>query len=234
MIGSRVLRTWGQSESGLAEMLAERIRELDEGGNPTIAFLASGIEGLKVRITARAESQAQLDGMLADEEARLREIIGHLVFGTDDQNMESVVLDTLRAQGRTLALAESVTGGLMAARLTAIPGASDVFLGSVVSYASDVKFDVLGVDNGPVISEAAAIQMAEGTARVLGASVGIGVTGVAGPSEAEGQSVGTVHFATTIDGMTEAGTLAMPGGRDQIRQFSVITILSELRRRLLA
>ncbi len=233
VIGSRTLRTWGQSESGLSEMLAERITQLDDVGNPTIAFLASGIEGLKVRITAKADTDDELQGILAAEEEHLRGIIGHLVFGVDDETMESVVLDLLRTQGKTLALAESVTGGLMAGRLTAVPGASDVFRGSVVAYASEVKFDMLGVDEGPVITEATAIQMAEGAARVLGADVGIGVTGVAGPTEAEGQAVGSVHFAISIDGETVPGFLQLPFGREQIRQFSVISILGELRRRLL-
>ena len=234
VIGSRTLRTWGQSESGLAEMLAGRITDLDAAGNPTIAFLASGIEGLKVRITAKADTQEQLDRILAAEEEQIRGIIGHLVFGIDDETMESVVLDALRASGRTLALAESVTGGLMAARLTAIPGASDVFRGSLVAYASELKFELLSVDEGPVITEAAAVQMAEGAARVLGADVGIGITGVAGPAEAEGQKVGTVHYAISIDGETIPGLMQMPFGRNQIREFSVISILGELRRRLVA
>ena len=113
-----------------------------------------------------------------------------IVFGVDDETMESVVLDLLRARGLSLGLAESVTGGLVAGRLTGVPGASDVFRGSIVSYASEVKFDLLGVPEGPVVSEAAARQMAGGAQRVLGADVGLALTGVAGPAEQDGMPVG--------------------------------------------
>src|SRR5919109_2646088 len=99
VITSRVLRTWGQTESGLAEMLAERIVELDALGNPTLAFLASGIEGIKVRITAKAGDEATVDAMLAAEEALLRPLLGEFLFGCDDQTMESVVIDLLRERG---------------------------------------------------------------------------------------------------------------------------------------
>ena len=232
VIASRTLRTWGQSESGLAETLAERITELDEIGNPTIAFLASGIEGLKVRVTAKADTEEAVATILDEEEALLRGILGDLVFGLDDQTMASVVLDQLREQGRTIAIAESVTGGWLAARLTDVPGSSDVFLGSVVSYASSVKNQLLSVPEGPVINPETAAQMAEGVAALMGADVGIGITGVAGPGEAEGQKAGTVHYATTIDGVTETSTLQFPFARDQVRQFSVITVLGSLRLRL--
>ncbi len=151
VIRSRTLRTWGHSESGLAEMLADRITELDDVGNPTLAFLASGIEGLKVRITAKAADDFAAEAILDDEEARLRDIIGHLVFGLDGQTMESVVVDLLREQGLTLAVAESLTGGLITSRLTEVPGSSDVLRGGVVSYASEVKFDLLDVPEGPVV-----------------------------------------------------------------------------------
>ncbi|MEL7210672.1 MAG: CinA family nicotinamide mononucleotide deamidase-related protein, partial [Actinomycetota bacterium] len=162
VIRSRTLRTWGQSESGLAEMLADRITELDDGGSATIAFLASGIEGLKVRITAKAATEAEAEAVVAAEETIVRDVIGDIVFGVDDQTMESVVLDLLRERGLTLGVAESVTGGLMASRITDVAGASDVFRGGVVSYASAVKFDVLGVPEGPVVTAAAAEAMAEG------------------------------------------------------------------------
>jgi len=233
VIVSRTLRTWGESESGLAETLAPLIERLDEAGNPTLAFLASGIEGLKVRLTAKAESEAAAYAMLATEEQEVRGILGSLVFGVDDETMESAVLDLLRGQARSLALAESVTGGLVAARLTSVPGASDVLRGSVVSYATEVKQDVLGVPVGPVVSEEAAIAMAEGACRVLDADVGIALTGVAGPTEQDGQPVGTLFVGLCIDGDCEAAHLRLPGDRDQMRQFAVISSLNLLRLRLL-
>ena len=230
---SRTLRTWGDSESGLAETLASLIERLDEVGNPTLAFLASGIEGLKVRLTAKAESDARRTRCSPLRNERSRGILGPLVFGVDDETMESAVLDLLRRQGRSLALAESVTGGLVAARITSVPGASEVFKGSVVSYATEVKQHVLGVPDGPVVSEEAAIAMAEGACRVLDADVGLALTGVAGPTEQDGQPVGTLFVGLSIEGVSEAAHLRLPGDRDQMRQFAVISSLNLLRLRLL-
>lgn len=234
VIRSRTLRTWGHSESGLAEMLADRIAELDQLGNPTLAFLASGIEGLKVRITAKAADDASAEAILDAEEARLRGLIGHLVFGVDHETMESVVIDLLRSQGLTLGVAESLTGGLITSRLTDVPGASDVLRGGVVSYASGVKFDLLGVPEGPVVSAASAEAMADGARRVLGADVGISATGVAGPAEQEGQPVGTVFLGVAMDDHAEALAIRLPGDRRRIREFSTISLLNLLRERLLS
>jgi PncC family amidohydrolase len=103
-----------------------------------------------------------------------------------------------------------------------------------VSYASSVKFDVLGVAEGPVVSDDAVRAMSEGACRVLNSDVGIAVTGVAGPDEQEGIPVGTVFMATTLDGVTETSMAKFPFNREQTRQFTVITVLDHLRRRLLA
>ena len=233
VIKSRVLRTWGQSESGLAELLAERIDALDETGNPTLAFQASGIEGIKVRITAKATDVERAQEVLADEEARLRALLGDIVFGVDDDTMESVVLDLLRDRGLSLGVAESLTGGLMGARFTSVPGASDVFRGGIVSYASEVKFSVLGVPEGPVVSADAARAMAEGACRVLGADVALATTGVAGPSEQEGQPVGTVFLGLVMGEGSEAQRVQLPGDRQRVRQYAVISAVNLLRRRLI-
>ncbi|HUC32858.1 MAG TPA: CinA family nicotinamide mononucleotide deamidase-related protein, partial [Ilumatobacteraceae bacterium] len=141
VIRSHTLRTWGESESGLNERLDDLIARLDQEGNPTLAFLASGWEGLKIRLTAKAPTAADADELLARWEHEVRAVVGDIVFGVDDDTMESVVLQLLRERGLSLGLAESVTGGLVAGRITAVAGASDVFRGSIVSYASDVKFD---------------------------------------------------------------------------------------------
>lgn len=233
VIRSRVLRTWGQSESGLAEMLAGRIDALDELGNPTLAFQASGIEGLKVRITAKAGSAKDAEAILADEEARVRAIIGDVIFGVDEQTIEAVVIDMLRERGLSLGLAESLTGGLMGSRFTSVPGASDVFRGSIVSYASDVKFSLLGVPEGPVVTELAARAMAEGARQMLGADVALATTGVAGPAEQEGQPVGTVFLGLAMNGVSEAQRVRLPGDRQRIRQYAVISAVNLLRTRLM-
>jgi nicotinamide-nucleotide amidase len=234
VIVSRTLRTWGESESGLAEVLADRIATLDAVGNPTLAFLASGIEGLKVRITAKAGDDATAHEVLAAEEAELRALLGDLVFGVDDETMEHAVAIALDAHELTLGLAESISGGLMGARLTDVAGASGFFRGSIVSYDSEVKFDLLGVPEGPVVSAAAAEAMAAGARRVLGSDVGLAVTGVAGPAEQDGQPVGTVFVGLALDDQVESMQMRLPGDRRRIREFTVISALNLLRLRLLA
>jgi nicotinamide-nucleotide amidase len=226
VIRSRTLRTWGHSESGIAEMLGDRLDHLDGTGDATIAFLASGIEGLKVRITAKAPTEEEAQAVLAAEVDEVASILADYTFSTHDESMEFVVLDLLRQQGLTMGTAESLTGGLIASRLTSVPGASDVFRGGVVSYASEVKVDVLGVPEGPVVTEEAAAAMSEGACRVLGCDVG--------HAEQEGVPVGTVFFATTVDGVTETGMIRFPFDRERTVQFTVITVLSNLRRRLIA
>ena len=233
VILSRTLRTWGESESGLAERIAARLEALDEAGNPTLAFNASGIEGIKVRITAKAADAAAATGLLDAEEAALRSILGPIVFGVDAETMEHAVGSLLQAQGLTLGLAESVTGGIVAARCTDVPGCSGWFRGGVVSYDSAVKFDLLDVPEGPVVSEQAAAAMASGARRVLGADVGLAVTGVAGPERQDGEPVGTVIFGLDLAGEVSTRRVQLPGDRARVRQFAAISLMDHLRHRLL-
>jgi nicotinamide-nucleotide amidase len=229
-IVSRSLKTWGASESGLAEMIAHRV---DAQTNPTIAFLARGIEGLVVRVTAKAATEAEARRMVETEEAELRAILGDLVFGVDDETMEHAVLARLRARNWSLGVAESVTGGLIGARIANVPGASETFRGTIGAYASDVKRSVLGVTAELVVSEESATQMALGAQRVLGADVGIAVTGVAGPTEQDNRAVGTVCFAIALPGHEPyAVTTRLPGDRERIRQFATISLLNLVRQRL--
>ncbi len=236
VIASRVLRTWGMSESGLADALAGHIGELDvPASNATIAFLASGIEGIKVRVTVRADDPDAAAGLLDAEETEIRRILsvaaGDVVFGVDDEAIEHAVARALAVDGLTLGLAESLTGGLASSRLVNVPGASQWFRGSVVSYASEVKFDVLGVPKGPVVSEEAAIAMAEGARRVLGADVGLSITGVAGPDPQDDQPPGTVFVGVARpDRKTEVVAFTVPGDRDRVRQYATIAALDLLRR----
>ena len=232
VIASRVLRTWGESESGLNERLDSIIAELEGPDTPTLAFLASGWEGLKVRLTAKAPTAAACVEVLDLWEARVRSEVGDLVFAVDGDTMESVVLDLCRQRGLTLGTAESVTGGLVGARLTGIPGASDVFVGSIVSYATRIKQDLLGVSDGPVVSEAAAREMAHGVREALGVDVALSLTGVAGPSEQDGQPAGTLWVGLVGPGFDEVRHVRLPGLREQMRQFAVITSLGMLRQRL--
>lgn len=231
-IVSRTLRTWGESESGLAERLDARMRALDDSGTATIAFNASGIEGLKVRITAKGTDERGAWAAVEAEEAGVRELLGDLVFGVDDESMEHAIGTMLVERHWTLGIAESVTGGLIASRIVSVPGASRWFRGAVVSYASEVKYELLGVTEGPVVSEEAAAEMASGARRTLGADVGLAVTGVAGPDEQDGHPVGTVFFATDVEGDVEVRQIQLPGDRDRVRQFACISALDSLRHRL--
>jgi nicotinamide-nucleotide amidase len=249
VIASRVIRTWGMSESGLAETLADHIDGLDagpdgsperldgSGGTATIAFLASGIEGIKVRVTVRAADETVASTLLDTEETEIRRILveaaGDVVFGIDDEAIEDSVARVLAVDGLTLGLAESLTGGLAASRLVNVPGASAWFRGSVVSYASEVKFTVLGVPAGPVVSEAAAMAMADGARRVLGSDVGLAITGVAGPASQDDQPPGTVFVGLARPGEpTRSFAFNVPGDRDRVRQYATIAALDLLRRSL--
>lgn len=234
VIKSRVLRTWGDSESGLNERLVGVISELEKIGNPTLAFLASGWEGIKVRLTAKANTEQDAMKLIDVWDAKVRDEVGDIIFGVDGQTMETVVLDILRKKNLTLAIAESVTGGLVAGRLTAVPGASDVFRGAVVSYASEVKYEVLGITNEIVVSEAAAKEMAIGVRKALGSDIGLSLTGVAGPSEQQGVKVGTLCVGIAMpDGSVKSTTMHLPIGREQMRQLSVISALNFLRNELI-
>jgi nicotinamide-nucleotide amidase len=248
VIRSRTLRTWGDSESGLAERLGGRLAELDSRAEaspgagsdvaappPTLAFLASGIEGIKVRITVKAPDEGSAVAALDAEERIVRGILGDIVFGLDDESMEHAVARLLVERGLTLAVAESLTGGLVAARLVNVPGASGWFRGGVVTYASDLKRTLLDVPDGPVVSESAAAAMASGVRRVMSADVGLAVTGVAGPDPQDGQPPGTVFLAVDLGaGQPAVSPVRLPGDRERIRQFSCISLLDMLRRVLIA
>ena len=233
VISSRLLKTWGHSESGLAEDLAEEIERLNGDGEVTLAFQASGIEGVKVRITAKAVNKEQSDSLLDHEENVLRELIGDHIFAVDHQTMESVVLDQLKAQSLTFATAESITGGMIGSRLTEIPGSSDSYIGSIVAYDADVKRSLLSVPKDiSVVSQEAVEAMALEVCAVLGADVSVAVSGAAGPYPHEGQEPGTVWMATNVKGDVESFKVVFPFDRAQIRQFTVITVLNALRKRL--
>ena len=233
VISSRVLKTWGHSESGLAEDLAKEIERLDHNGELTLAFQASGIEGVKVRMTAKAADKEQSDLLLDHEENVLRELIGEYIFAVDEQTMESVVLDQLKAQSLTFATAESITGGMIGSRLTEVPGASDSYLGSVVAYEADIKRSLLNVPSDiSVVSKEAVEAMALGVCELLSADVSVAVSGAAGPYPHEGQEPGTVWMATNVRGNVESFKVVFPFDRTQIRQFTVITVLNALRKRI--
>lgn len=228
VIRSRVLRTWGLGESRLAELMAPRFDEL-EGSNVTIAFLASGIEGVKVRFTVGTASESEALELLGREEERARQLLGDYVFGVDEDTLESVVARLAIAEHVSIAVAESLTGGMVASQLVRVPGASEWFRGGVVSYATTVKEQLLGVTASSVVSEDAARMMAEGVARLIGSDIGIATTGVAGPEMLEDQPVGTVWIGMSYRGRSEARKVQLLGDRERIRTYATATALDLMR-----
>jgi nicotinamide-nucleotide amidase len=234
-IVSRTLRTVGVGESRLAERLTPLWEEAGSG-EVTLAYLASPGE-VRVRLTAvgatRSEALAEIDPV----EARVREELGDIVYGTDDETLEALVGRLLRERDLSLATAESLTGGLLGGRITGISGASDSYLGGVIAYATDAKASQLGVDpdllaaEGPV-SEPVAAAMAAGARNTFGADLGLAVTGVAGPTEQSGRRVGTLCLGVADAAGTATRTLTAPGDRAQVRLWTCSVALDLLRRRL--
>jgi competence/damage-inducible protein CinA-like protein len=235
-IASRTLRTAGVGESRLAERLTPMWEEVGTGRQVTMAYLASPGE-VRVRLTAVGRTREEALAEIAPVEARVREELGDIVYGTDDKTLEAVVGRLLRERGLTLATAESLTGGLLGGRITGIPGASDYYLGGVVAYATDAKASRLGVDpdllaaDGPV-SEPVAAAMAEGARKAFGADLGLAATGVAGPTEQSGRRVGTLCLGVADAVGTATRTLTAPGDRTQIRLWTTTVALDLARRRL--
>jgi nicotinamide-nucleotide amidase len=235
-IVSRTLRTAGVGESRLAERLTPMWEEVGTGRQVTMAYLASPGE-VRVRLTAVGRTREEALAEIAPVEARVREELGDIVYGTDDKTLEAVVGRLLRERGLTLATAESLTGGLLGGRITGIPGASDYYLGGVVAYATDAKAARLGVDpdllaaDGPV-SEPVAAAMAEGARKAFGADLGLAATGVAGPTEQSGRRVGTLCLGVADAVGTATRTLTAPGDRTQIRLWTTTVALDLARRRL--
>ena len=236
VLRSLAIRTTGIAESALADRILA-IEGLDLEGLD-LAYLP-GWEGVDLRLTARGHSADEADSRLARVAAVLRSAAGAHVYGVGTDDLAGVVLAALRAAGKRIAVAESCTGGLLGARLTAIPGASDVMLGGVVAYHNDVKVSVLGVRRETLeahgaVSEEAAREMASGARAVLGAAVGVGITGIAGPSGGTPEKpVGTVCIAADVDGTVQGFRTVLIGDRHEVRQRSAQSALSLVRRMLL-
>lgn len=229
---SRLLRSWGRSESQVAELLDDLYHG---SSNPSIAFLASAAE-IKVRITAKAPTEAEATRLIAPYEKTIRERLGASVFGVDDETIERVILGLLEERQWTMATAESATAGLIAARVTSIPGASKVFRGGVVAYATDLKASLLDVpqeilDEG-VVSEATALFMAEGAAARLQADVVVAVTGSAGPDPQE-RAAGTMVIAVHTPEGSRARVMRLPGDRERVRTYAATAALHLVRLALL-
>lgn len=221
VLTSRLLRTWGRSESQVGEMLDD----LYLSTNPSIAFLASGGE-IKVRITAKGATEAETQGLIAPIEEEIRRRLGSGVFATDSQTIDQILAAQLHERGWTIGTAESATGGMVAARLSSQPGSSKYFRGGVVTYATDLKTSLLGVSRfeDGVVSEETALSMAAAVRERLGVDVGLGVVGSAGPDPQE-QPVGTMIVAVVTPEGAGVRTLRMPGDRERVRAYTTTSAL---------
>lgn len=233
VIVHRVLRTAGMWESAVAGALGPLVEELAAAGNPTIAFLASAGQ-TRVRITAKAATRDEALALVRPVEQQARAALGAAVYGADDDTLDGVVAALLRARGETVSVAESLTGGLLGATLTSSPGASDVFAGGIVAYATELKTRLLGVPAEliaaeGVVSAPVATAMAAGVRRALATTYGLALTGVAGPAEQEGRPVGTVHVGLATPTGEVVRSVRLPGDRDRIRLFAAVTAVNLLR-----
>jgi len=235
VVRSRTLRTTGVGES----FIADRVAAIDGGvGEAGLAYLPNA-EGTDLRLTVRGAAPSEADRRLAASADRLRGVVGDAVYGEDGVDLAAVVLDLCRDRRLTLAVAESCTGGLLGARLTAIPGSSDVVLGGVIAYSNGLKTSLLGVPKAMVeehgaVSEPVVRAMASGARAATGASVGIAITGIAGPGGGTDEKpVGTVWIASDLDGTVDARRLRLIGDRAEVRQRAAQAALEMVRRQLL-
>jgi nicotinamide-nucleotide amidase len=230
---SRTLRVYGLAESRISELLDEMFHA---SSNPTVAYLAGGGE-VHVRLTAKG-SPAEANALLDPLEERVRERLGDHVYGSGDEALEVVTGRLLAEGGLTIACAESLTGGGLGERITAVPGASAYFLGSAVTYSIEAKRSLLGVSRatldgpGPVSRECAA-EMASGARRVFGADLAVALTGAAGPERHGRADPGQVWIGFEAEGTAHQQGFRWPNDRELVRRFSELAALDLVRRYVL-
>jgi nicotinamide-nucleotide amidase len=236
VVRSRTLRTTGVGESHIADLVAT----IEGGvGDVELAYLPNA-DGTDLRLTVRGALADDADARLAAAGERLRRVVGASVYGEESADLAEVVLDLCRARRFTISVAESCTGGMLGARLTAIPGSSDVVRGGVIAYDDAVKVELLHVpaevirEHGAV-SEPVVRAMATGVRATTGTDAALAITGIAGPGGGtEAKAVGTVWIALDLNGTVESRRYAMVGDRAEIRHRSAQAAMEMLRRRLLA
>lgn len=235
VICSRTLKIFGMGESKMESLLREKMNAMT---NPTLAPYAKEGE-CELRVTAKAENEEQARTLIAPVVEELRALLGDVVYGVDVPNLETAVLELLKEKGMTLGTAESCTGGLIAKRLTDIPGSSAVFKGGVVSYCNEVKAAALGVpeellEEFGAVSEPVARAMAEGARKVLNCDLALAATGVAGPgSDERGNPAGLVYLALAAPDRTFVRTMTLSGAsRERVRTTAAHHALDLARRYL--
>jgi nicotinamide-nucleotide amidase len=234
LIVRRTLSIFGLGESAVDE-LAAPIYTKYQNPSTTILFKDGQIE---LHLTAQARNEGETVKMLDDLAGRLDEVLGEYIFSRSNETLEAVVGQSLKMRGYTLATAESCTGGLLAGRITDVPGSSEYFLEGVVSYSNEAKIDLLGVPKKLIathgaVSEQVAGAMAVGIRKRAGSTFGVGVTGVAGPGGGSPEKpVGLVYIALADDSQNTTRKFIFPGDRQFIRTLSVNAALDMIRRRV--
>jgi nicotinamide-nucleotide amidase len=216
VIISRTIKTMGLAEARVDELVSPLLAS----ANPTLAVYAK-LDGIQLRLTAKDRVRARANEAIAQAEARLEDILGPTIWGYDEETLEDIVGDMLRQRGLTLATMESCTGGLLASIITDAPGSSDYFVGGLVAYTADMKA-TFGVE----------ATMARAARSRLGADIGAGLTGVAGPSEVEGKPVGTVHIAIDSDRGSASLSVRYPPRRNEVKRRAAYSTLFKLRQML--
>ncbi|MGH2688877.1 MAG: CinA family nicotinamide mononucleotide deamidase-related protein, partial [Actinomycetota bacterium] len=235
-IVSRTLRIADVPESEVADRIRGVIERLDRERSATIGLLASAGD-VTVRITAKDEGTEAASARIAPVEGEVRAIMGTAVYGVDDETLEGALSALLQERHVTLAVAESITGGLVCSRIVGVPGASSLLLAGYVTYSAEAKQRDLGVPaevierHGTVSAETAAA-MADGARRRAGAGLGLSTTGEAGPDPSEAP-VGTVFVGLAWEGGTSVRHLRLGGGRELIRRWTAQSALNVLRTHLL-
>lgn len=234
VVRSRTLRCIGISESHLADLLGDRARAVR--GLP-LAYIPS-VAGIDLRLTTRGMSNDDATALLDAALAELTPMIGQHIYGEDETDLAEVVLRLSHERSFRLAVAESCTGGMLGARLTAIPGSSDVFVGGVIAYDDDVKVRLLGVEPATLrahgaVSEQTAREMAAGIRRVMDTQIGVAITGIAGPGGGTTEKpVGFVWTVADVMGRVRASHRVYPGNREEIRQRAAQAALDLVRQML--
>ena len=229
----KTLKCIGIGES----MLEERIKSSGPWHYPPLSYVSRGFE-VDLQIKASG-NLLEAEAILAEEEALIRQILGDAIFGSDDQTLEDVVAALLRAKNKTLAVAESCSGGQLSDRITDIAGSSDYFKGGIVAYSIESKIKMLGLSqeqlhNDGVVSEKTAVAMAKAARAQFGSDYGIGITGLAGPSsDQSGKPVGLVYIAAADQTETLTREYTFGGGRQAVKERSAQIALSLLRLMLL-
>ena len=232
VIRSLTLRTANIAESAVAD----RLGELARGVNGLSLAYLPGNDGVDLRLTSWSLPARDAEVALRDAARQLREKVGRFVYGENNDDLAALMLLECRARNATIAVAESCTGGMLGERLTAIPGASAVMLGGIIAYANAVKTRELGVpadviDGEGAVSEPVARAMATGVRLRFGSTIGIGITGIAGPDGGTPEKpVGTVWVAVDVDGEVHAVRAVLPGDRNEIRFRAAQLGLDRLRR----